>query len=399
MCRPKSQGGRRCPSHSDPIKRAARNARRREAYKLSTKVDFQQTIKNDENLTHTHSKVELKRDFLNRSVTVDDTTESMADAFKAKNIWLDSKELNIASAENEGEFVDFNYFLSKRIAGTINYNKLTVDSYKEFGFKDVDPSKDNSYFSNRELAIELEELKTISDIELTELNENEKASVKFFTSYSFKWFNNALYSKGKSLEEENNYFKTKDPFEKDDYGELNIYDNNTVAKNKDNVEKISSFIDSALAKAPKIQRVVYRGVSASNPAFTKYGGNVKAWIQDNAKLGQELQFDGYQSSTLDVSTANDFTRSESGGLIYEIITPEGLNVTSISRFAHEQEVLLPRESRYMVVGVHEDIRRASIGGTVTHVVQLVAIDDKGAILTGEKDELVNSNAMSEGEVK
>jgi hypothetical protein len=35
MCRPKELGGRRCPQHTDPVKHAAYNARRRELYHIS----------------------------------------------------------------------------------------------------------------------------------------------------------------------------------------------------------------------------------------------------------------------------------------------------------------------------------------------------------------------------
>lgn len=39
MCRTKENGGRRCPQHTDPVKHAAYNARRRELYAASKKAD------------------------------------------------------------------------------------------------------------------------------------------------------------------------------------------------------------------------------------------------------------------------------------------------------------------------------------------------------------------------
>jgi hypothetical protein len=47
MCRTKKSGGRRCPQHTDPVKHAAYNARRRELYaekKDSTKVESEESI-------------------------------------------------------------------------------------------------------------------------------------------------------------------------------------------------------------------------------------------------------------------------------------------------------------------------------------------------------------------
>lgn len=67
------------------------------------------------------------------------------------------------------------------------------------------------------------------------------------------------------------------------------------------------------------------------------------------------------------------------GVIFEIGTPEGLNVQSMSEFTHDQEVILPRGAKYVVVGQY-DAEFAYIGMNAppkkVPVVQLIAVNDE-----------------------
>lgn len=397
MCRPKSQGGRRCPSHSDPTRIAARNAKRRESYKnhkseMIEKIIVERTV--GENVSNAVSESSFKRSFLNQNLKND---AKISDLFKPKNQTIESKKINITSSENEGELVDQNYFSGKRVSGTVNYNNLDENSYKEFGFKEISDSPEDYYYMDRRLKVNLEDFEKLSQLELEQMSQTEKAALKFFTSNQYRWFNDAIYSNGKSLKDEFNAFAGEPPFEANSYGEYNL-SNANIDKNAENVKIISEKLDEAFENAPKIQRVVYRGKKAHTRAFEKYGGDVGKWIEENAKLGQEVKFDGYQSTTADIGIAASYSGQHAGdpGLIYEIMTPEGVNLSSISEYEEEREILLPRDSRYMVVGVHKNQKLNSFEGKA-YVIQLVAINDKGEVLTGENSSALKPVLSEEGE--
>lgn len=380
MCRPKSQGGRRCPSHSDPIRIAARNAKRREAYKqtrseILDKVAVERAV--GENVPNALARSSFAKNFLNQQLTDD---KKISDLFSSKAQHIESKKINITSSENEGELVEKNYFSSKNANGTINYNNLDSDSYKEFGFHEI--NKDSVYYKDRKMKMELEEFRDLSKLEIKDFNKDDIAAVRFFTSNDYEWFNNAIYSKGKSLSVHTVDRDTDDPFEdvKKEYDRIYIDD---MDRSKKMVNRITEKLDEALAKGPKIQRIVYRGKKAGSKAFNGYE-NVEEWVDKNAKLGQEVKFDGYQSTTADIEVASLslYSGGYEPGLIYEILTPEGANITHLSNYADEKEVLLPRDSRYMVVGIHKNQEKNKYEQQA-HIIQLVAINDKGEILTGE----------------
>jgi hypothetical protein len=70
-----------------------------------------------------------------------------------------------------------------------------------------------------------------------------------------------------------------------------------------------------------------------------------------------------------------------GGILFEVLTPEGVNVTSVSEYKSECEVLLPRNQTYVVVG-HKTIIDKYYPEDNKKVVQLVAINSKGEVLDG-----------------
>lgn len=373
MCRPKRLGGRRCPSHSDPTLIAARNAKRRESYHASkVKALHEQS---PEEATGVKVSNAARRGvfrksgeaFLNREFA----GKKIADMFKQKDVSKDSQKINIKSSENEGYLVEKNYFSSKEVRGTINYNNLDENSYKEFGFQQID----EDFEKHRSAALSSEEFLELSREEIKVLNNEEKLSLRFFTSGEFQWFNTALYSgkaRGSSKLGVSEVFKDA----KDDSSAPRV---SHGEQNEETINYITEKMDAALAKGPGVQRIVYRGVPQSSPVL---GGDTGKWLDENSKLGQEVTFDGYQSTSHAYHVANSYAGN--GGLIYEILTPEGVNVSSNSDYEWENEVTLPRQSRYMVVGVHKDVKRKNLNKTM-NIVQLVAINDKGEILTGDNE--------------
>lgn len=74
--------------------------------------------------------------------------------------------------------------------------------------------------------------------------------------------------------------------------------------------------------------------------------------------------------------------NDSSGMLFEILTPEGVNVTSVSEYRSELEVLLPRNQTYVVVGHKEIVNDEDYPEYNQKVVQLVAINSKGEVLDG-----------------
>lgn len=290
-------------------------------------------------------------------------------------------KLNISYVENHGDLVDRNYFSGRTVSGVINHRELTEDSYTDFGFTKVD----ENFIESRKRNLTRTQSERISALEVSDLTERERTSTNFFTTSAHTWFNGALIANGENLPKAHRHKKTSDPFLIEDEREFNDYVRyEEAAQTEQNVQRFSKDIDSAIEKSPKTQRIVYRGVHSESPMFEDYD-TTHEWIDENASLGQEVKFDGYQSTTLDPEVSDRFAgighrRAGGYGLTFEILTPEGLNISSISNMPHEAEVMLPRQSRYMVVGVHKDASTDEDGKT--NIVQLVAINEKGEILDG-----------------
>lgn len=133
-----------------------------------------------------------------------------------------------------------------------------------------------------------------------------------------------------------------------------------------------------MAKAPrKRTRTLYRGVQQGGTGAS--GQPVEAWASQEAHLGEKVTFDGYQSTSSSFSIASETYASDDSSVIFEIRTPEGVNLTSISSYQEEQEVLLPRKSTYVIVGKHDVIRPT--GRTAT-IIQMVAVNSDNEVLNG-----------------
>jgi hypothetical protein len=379
MCRPNTLGGRRCPSHSNPVAIANRNARRRAQY-----------------ATRAGKTIQPETTHLGSIVTRSTTTDAFGNPF-AKTEFHGKRgsallaktdadrtpydKLNITHETYAGELVDLNYINAKQVSGVINYTNLDEDSYLEFGFKPIDADGEN----NRITMTDETDIAHLSEVEIATLTEEEKVALRIFTSSHYRTINRALYAENEdgslkaAIPDQNaSYFEDLDldaAMEEEYYGGIRY--------TPEFLTDLTTHIDSAMEKAPHKQRTVYRGMSGANPVFMNaikqsgYQPNAGTeWVKDNVKLGQEMVFDGYQSSSVDMGIALDYAGGGSG-VVYEIITSSGVNATSISAFSHEKEVILPRNARYMVVGVHQGVKLRNYGNM--NVIQLVEINEQGAV--------------------
>lgn len=113
-------------------------------------------------------------------------------------------------------------------------------------------------------------------------------------------------------------------------------------------------LDKAVAKTTaKEDMVVLRGVSKDA---------VSTWMQKNGlkeiKAGATIIDHGFVSTTRKASTASAFGgHSTSSGFGLKIRVPKGskiLPLKSISKFAHEDEFLLPRGSKFKITTIDQD---------------------------------------------
>ena len=393
MCRLASI--RRCPSHSDPVAIAARNARRRAAY-AAKKAALKAASVSETNVAPTSGNVSVpdntpapKMKNIYSAVKFDfdeyddkGMAELVGKAYVRvyKQIYTD-ESLNITYQKQSGNLVKAGYLAPHYVRGVINYNNLDEESYLAFGFQNPHESPDGY----QPIGLPVRTMRKLSEIELRKLHSIEKLAAKFFTSNHYDWFNNILYGRNTELPEPDESYKK---FAKQGYG---IFDGDkqedahetfnipSKYRTKETVDKICSVLDDALSHGPKRQRILYRGKKGYSSIFNK-AGSVSDWVDQNMPLGKEVVFDGYQSA----SPCFDIARQYSGrvGLIYEILTPEGVNVTDISQYENEREVILPRQARYVVVGVHKNVKCKGDYKGRTTIVQLVAINEKGEILDG-----------------
>lgn len=246
------------------------------------------------------------------------------------------KEAIVASASNLKTFQTLQKQKRNKtqlsIKGKIDTTTLDNESYKKFGFEEwVDDGSPN--------ALSAEEEWKQSEKECANLDEEAIKAIKRYSDRHTEWFNEKIYS-----------------------GEY--------IKNPELKEQIE-LIDEALDRSSQ-QRIVYRGVPIDK---------AEEYEINNLNLGKTLNFKGYQSSSTNPVIAGNFTNMDKHGILFEIITPQGLNITSISNVSHESEVLLPRNSHYIVVGKQEGMYSDTFGSF--DKIQLVAVDKEGNILESE----------------
>lgn len=357
--------------------------------------NIKKTSYTEELLEHASNGISRSTQFLNKLREMEEDEEiylpDETDSFFSHPLdTVHQQELGIHAVEQEGYLVDKNYFARKQVSGTIDYNKLNETSYKEFGFATVDPVDNlTSRMDQYQDSVDYRTHVKLSRAELNDLDERELRALSVFSnSELYEHINVPLYNSTDDEEIlQGQYDDVEDTVDllsgdvmSDEFEDF--YPEELLTKR--NYAELINNLDSAIAKGPGEQRVLYRGVSAASGFIMNYYGSVDDYgvddyVEKNFTLGSEIQFNGYQSSSSNPLIAKRFA-NEGFGVVCEILTPAGINMSSMSDFDEESEVLLPRQSRYMVVGTHK-IKRNGKSPSETNIVQLVAINDKGEVLT------------------
>lgn len=387
--RPCPRGGEE--NHFTDIMEATREAERRHTnqYGVTASKEF-----TEETPTVTLNEEPSRTRFVDH-VTIDGKTGQALMRYTGSA--EDQQDLGVRSNWREGKLVSGGAFAPVEVSGVINRDNLNKHSYKEFGFTSVSSSEyADTRYKDIEDSHDHSTILESSKAETGQMSSVSTSALNFFSSNNYEWFNTymrrpwelkqlpdddenaAPFVSGEIGKDVSHVSPNGDySFNHGDY----MYDEPerlTVSNIEDTVDKM----DAALDNGAKEQRIVYRGVSFSSPMFSGYK-SILDYTANNLSLGTEISFDNYQSSSL--SAGVGYRYSQKGdtpdGMVYEILTPEGANITSISNYRSEKEVLLPREQKYVVVGKHSIINNPEVSGSV-QVIQLVAVNNKGEVLDG-----------------
>ena len=239
---------------------------------------------------------------------------------------------------------------------------LTLSSPKDYGFQEANEVR----MMNKTVAEQREE----SVLELKHLSRADTYGIRTFASSSYEWINQALYGHGNLLEPD-------DSSDEED-------------ANSENLRKVVDSLDSAFMSAPLKERITYRGKSVELNQFSDGLSVLNKYVDEKYAIGSEVVFDGYQSTSANPVIASRYAGDN--GIVFEMKSGSGLNITSKSDFDTEVEVLLPRATRWKIVGASkgEDYRTHDLHTRYGNpentfqkmvIIQLVEVDQNGNQLT------------------
>ena len=215
------------------------------------------------------------------------------------------------------------------------------------------------------------EIVSQSKQEMKILTKKQEDAIYGFTHQDYTWVNGGLFGK--------KVLFSLDRLEDD------AFTGGGEASTKEMVERVN-LMDAAFAKSPLRERIVYRGKGVNSPRFKQGDQTPDEYIKENYALGSEIVFDGYQSTSLDPTIAGSWAGE--GGIIFEMKSRSGINVTSASHWQEESEVLLPRSSRWKVVSVRKNqifrtnhIEKDYQQADGMTVIQMVEVGEDGKELT------------------
>lgn len=369
MCRGKDHGGRRCPAERDPEKIKARNARRRAAYALKKKQQQNKLVLPPQKTLG--SKEQVSSSFvLKKSV---------------------ARKHNVKADIYGGADVDNGYIAKEQLHGTIDYTTLNENSYKTFGFQSPQETRTIGLSNKEIINLSRQEMKN-RDVPML-----GQGGMHTITTNQYEWINMALYGQEPCLVANPSNLKKALPVNPNakTYEDTGLSDETYPCPAR--LQQVTKAADEGLkAACDGRQRIVYRGVKGYSP-FIEEAGGLTAYVDENYQLGSTVQWDGYNSTCIVPDIAVDYAGYDSG-IVYEIRAASGANVSGISAYDTEKEYLLPRASKFMVVGVHKNVnlkyeaentsphtkakKRTAKAESMT-VIQLVEVTDDGRIQDSE----------------
>lgn len=323
-----------------------------------------------------HQKGNRKKDSSKNESTVNGEDQS-----NEETKGLSFKKVELNSLEKH-------FFNETQITGNINDVVLNENSYEIFGFKKpnnkiVNFKSINQNFLNDDL-IYKQSKKELSHIDLV-----DKAFLYEYSGESYDSINEFMNLKGRGfLRKTDEKIVVENPRYKNGKNGKNKYIFNKKSYfGHEYMHEFTSRIDNVLSKGPGKQKIVYR--KSNIKQLIKEGGLHNGMsvndVIDSLAIGKEMSWNGYVSTSIDQrvifdESTNDYNNET---VIFEILTSEGVSIDSVSSYGDEAEVVLPRETKYRIVGKHTLLYRNRLKNVFeTPVIQLVAVNKNGDILDG-----------------
>lgn len=247
--------------------------------------------------------------------------------------------------------IEAQYFTATQTTGTVNKTSLTPESYKSFGF--AEPQQYDRFERPILSEIDFEEE---SEKELQNISRQDRHALYAYANLNntHEWVNDALNLKQTRTLLRPHPTPYTSPFNtqwlqdvKDYLNEPNHHRTNKL------LQDITTRLDKALhISTPNIQRMSYR-------ATTTQDGYSETETKEY-KLGDSIEFKGYQSTSASKEVATQFAAHNKPNhegkqaVIFEIKAASGVNIAGLSSFS-EREILLPRNTHLTVVGIHKNV--------------------------------------------
>lgn len=324
------------------------------------------------------------------------------------------------------------YYRAKKSGKTINQwiTDNPEDAKVLQGKRDAQLARTETMIKNQEALFAPDEIRTIdprvtflndclkeSQKELSNLTADERHAIRGYTGISYQTVNKALLGIGG--------FSTDDE-EPERWRDRDLVGG--IFKNLDDAADYVNELDNALKERHHEERVTYRGIvgqgisnilndiSGTKQYTNEYGSggyvfnpeekvHATKMLVEHYKEGTQVKFDSYVSTSLNPSTGVDWSYRDNNsvGIIYEIKSNAGKNISIASSSRREREVLLPRGLNFKVVSsyVVEEYKyqHPDSKGTIVErstaavkngfvVVQLIEVDDTGNEIDAEVREYI-----------
>jgi hypothetical protein len=125
-----------------------------------------------------------------------------------------------------------------------------------------------------------------------------------------------------------------------------------LVKHREKMMRRVELLDSALAKSKFEQPLaVYRGTKMEYTEEEQK--NIPKMVKNRFPIGSTYVSPCFLSTSTNPTVGADFSGGET--VVFEMLTKEGGSVRSIAKYEHEEEIILPRDKEFTVVGIKENV--------------------------------------------
>lgn len=193
-------------------------------------------------------------------------------------------------------------------------------------------------------------------------------ALMYYTNKGYRQINDYLYGKEVDFSISNERWNQPEiDFEsyREDLKWRRGFSGKNMILNKNDMIDLVSTMDSALNSVHSDgQQILYRGLKRRNINLSSTE-ELHEYIDDRYKVGEEVSFKGYLSTTTNPSVGLNFgspagpTNLRNEGIFFELKTSRGVDIAPINAATvrhDEEEWLLPRNTRWRIAAVHKSTR-------------------------------------------